>query len=155
MWLLFVLPLVVLAFIAVALCVARMAESHQGSRVGQVVPSGAIAFTTVSAPGHFSIIRVKDAFEPETSVIWDTQIPALELIWAAGHTGLAMEALLPLYTCCAQAYPELYEGSRFESWLQFLADTKLVAVRSSRAVITAEGIEFLKCRVPANAVALA
>lgn len=106
---------------------------------------------TNQAPKPFTIIRVADAFDPETSILWETQTPVLERISAAGRRGLAAEALRPFYAESAALYPELYEGTEFQAWLQFLEGVELIAWREERATVTASGIEFLKCRVAATA----
>jgi len=104
-------------------------------------------FEFIRAPRRFSALRVADAFDCDRAVLWDTQIPALEVIGSAGASGLPIEELWPFYVQSAATYPELYEGSNFEGWVQFLEDSELVERIGSTLVITVIGSEFLKCRV--------
>ncbi len=150
--LLLLLPLILSAVILAALWAARVSAWRERSRAFELSPADLVPFP-VRVRKPFSLIRVADAFEPDTSMIWETQIPALARICAAGRRGLAIETLRPLFLHSAARYPELYEGTEFESWLQFLENAKLISLTHDTAAITPAGLEFLKCRVALNAVA--
>jgi len=100
----------------------------------------------------FSVLSIGQAFDPDQAVIWDTQVPALRLIASAGREGLAVEALYHLYTRSSRQYPELYEGSSFESWLEFLEYTGLISEHLGTASLTPEGHQFLQCCATAEAL---
>ncbi len=149
--LLVLLPLILSAVILAALWAAHVSAWRERIRAFGLGSAELVPF-----PGRvrkpFSIIRVADAFEPDTSIIWETQIPALARIYASGRRGLPIEILRPLFMHSAARYPELYEGTEFESWLQFLENANLISLTHDVAAITPAGVEFLKCRVAANAV---
>lgn len=150
--LIFLLSLVLSAVILAALWVAQVSASRARSRASQLASAGSSVLTIFRARKPFSIIRVADAFEPETSILWETQMPALELISSGGWRGLPRETLRSLYVRSVALYPELYEGTEFEGWLQFLEDAKLIVCNKDMVAITPAGAEFLRCRVAANAV---
>ena len=105
--------------------------------------------------GPFSVLSIEQAFDPGHAIIWDTQVPALRLVASAGREGLAVEALYPLYTRSSRQYPELYDGSSFESWLEFFNHTGLITVQVGMASLTPEGQQFLQYRVTAEALVAA
>ena len=144
------MPVLVVAFasfilfilIVVALWVAQAAEVRERRRV-QTRRSGR----------RFSGISIADAFDSDHALLWETQMPALELISRGGERGVPYERLLPLYNRSARCYPELYEGSSFQRWVEFLEESQLVVLTPARAFLTPEGAEFLKCRVSVGAAA--
>ncbi len=152
MLIMFLLPFLFFAVIVAALWVAHVTELRQRSSARRSRPLDSM-LTTSRTPRSFAIIRLADAFEPETSVLWETQVPALEVINAAGRRGLAIERLGRVYLRSAALYPELYDGSDFESWLQFLEEARLITCRDGIVAMSAEGLEFLKCRVAARTAA--
>ena len=102
----------------------------------------------------FTVLSMLDAFDPAAAVLWETQVPALELIHAAGARGVPQDRLHRLFFASLSAYPELYEGCGFDSWLGFLEQAQLVTRTPSRAFLTPEGEAFLRYRiVPATRVA--
>ncbi len=101
---------------------------------------------------QFSILSIEQAFDPDHAIIWDTQLPVLELIASAGLAGLSLEALRPFYSRSARRYPELYDGSSFESWMDFLEDTELISVHRGAVSLTREGQQFLQYRVTPQAL---
>ncbi len=127
---------ILFVLVMVALWVAQTAELRQ-QRGWEARRAGRL----------FCGISVADAFDPEFAILWETQTPALELISRGGSRGIPCERLYPWYCRCARLYPELYEGTSFRRWLEFLQATQLVAVTPERVLLTPEGAEFLKCRV--------
>ncbi len=101
----------------------------------------------LGAGGPFRVLSVGDAFEKEYAVLWETQIPALCLISAAGRRGVPEQRLLTMYRRTAKRYPELYDGTCFQQWLEFLEGAELVSAHEKRVVITPQGQKFLKYRV--------
>lgn len=95
----------------------------------------------------FSAIPLALAFEPDYAIIWDTQVPAMELISRAGALGLALPRLWRCYVEQSTRYPELYEGSSFRNWIAFLEQAQLIECDDDAVVLTREGQEFLKYRV--------
>ena len=107
-----------------------------------------------SAPARhhrdFSIVSLSDAFEPELACIWEPQIEILLRIKEAGATGLELEQLRPVHRQFVETYPELYEGSDLESWLEAMERTELIAWSGEQVWLTAAGTAFLKCRLPVS-----
>lgn len=131
----FVGTLVLIAF-------ANMAEEQQLRRL------------EINRAGEpFRVLSVCDAFEPEYTVLWETQVPALCLIAAESSRGLPLPKLREVYRCSAKRYPELYDGCTFQQWLTFLQMAELITTTEHRATITKEGLDFLKYRVPTQAAA--
>ncbi|MGC2324934.1 MAG: hypothetical protein WA463_20030 [Terriglobales bacterium] len=102
----------------------------------------------------FSALSIVHAFDPDRFMLWDTQLPLLEQLSAAGPRGSSLSQLHSFYLQLARSYPELYEGSGFEHWLGFLAAAELLRLETDRGYITFEGRqfvqEFLKCREAAS-----
>ena len=102
----------------------------------------------------FSALSIVHAFDPDRFMLWDTQLPLLEQLSAAGARGNSLAQLHSFYLQLARSYPELYEGSGFEHWLGFLAAAELLRLETDRGYITFEGRqfvqEFLKCREAAS-----
>jgi hypothetical protein len=106
-------------------------------------------------PGNsepLAVFSVAQAFDPDYAIIWDTQFPALQLIDNAGVKGIRTQQLYLFYLRSARRYPELYDGSNFGSWLEFLEREQLVRKKATRVFITAEGHEFLAYRVAPETV---
>lgn len=92
----------------------------------------------------FSALSVADAFDPDHALIWDTQIPALQQIAATGGKGIPLERLYLQYAQSARVYPELYDGSSFGHWIEFLEEAQLIILLRYRVFLTLEGHEFVK-----------
>jgi hypothetical protein len=142
------MPVLILALASVAVFVgtlvliafARMAEEQQLRRLD------------LNLPGTpFRVLSVCDAFEPDYAVLWETQVPALQVLAAEGNRGLSLLKLRDLYRNSARCYPELYDGTTFQQWLIFLELAELITTTEHRAILTRQGFEFLKYRVPTAA----
>jgi hypothetical protein len=101
----------------------------------------------------FRVLSVCDAFEPEYAFLWETQAPALRFVAAAGAKGVTRPQLFAFYRRAACQYPELYEGSSFQQWLEFLEGAELVFARDGRIGITPQGLQFLRFRVETKVAA--
>lgn len=101
-----------------------------------------------SVKNTFSTFRIEQVFDPDHAIIWDTQLPALQLIASAGEDGLPVESLRQFYARSCREYPELYDGSTFESWLEFLKREELIWLNSGAASLRTEGRQLLHSRVP-------
>jgi hypothetical protein len=97
---------------------------------------------------EFSLLALSDAFEPETAPLWEPQIEMLRFIGDAGPAGLDYELLRPRHYQMAARYPELYEGSDLESWLEAMERAELISWHGSSVRLTAAGTAFLRCRLP-------
>ncbi len=103
------------------------------------------SYTVLSSTGKpFSVLTAADAFDPDHALIWDTQIPVLQLLAAAGRKGVSVEHLYPHYARCVRMYPELYDGSSFWRWIEFLEETQLIAFDRHRVFLTSQGNHFVK-----------
>lgn len=146
------MPVLILAVLSVILFVVTLvllgfAEIAENKRKKKQ----AVGYTDEGGP--FRILSVCDAFEEEYAVLWETQAPALSLIASAGIKGASRKQLLAAYQRAAEQFPELYEGSCFEQWLEFLQNCELITVQQDRIHITPEGKEFLRFRVLTNTAA--
>jgi hypothetical protein len=65
------------------------------------------------------------------------------MVLAAGARGLSPQRLYRFYLASAAAFPELYDGSSFYNWLDFLERSRLITMTQERIVLTPEGREFL------------
>jgi hypothetical protein len=92
------------------------------------------------------LLSISDAFDPIHSILWQAPIAALELTDSGGNSGIPVTKLCPIYDEAARRFPEIYEGSGFVSWLQFLEETHLIAWDGSNVVLTPEGHAFLRFR---------
>ncbi len=151
--LIFVLAFVLFMVALVALTIATMAESQRQWREQQEAAVRNATSYVVDGGQAFSAMSVVDAFETQTAILWETQIPALAFIESAGPCGLDLENLRPFYVRCARRFPELYEGSDFDAWLQFLQAAELIVLTGTTVAITPAGKEFMKCRVAAAVAA--
>lgn len=97
---------------------------------------------------EFTVVALSDAFEPEMAPLWEPQIEVLRLIGDAGSSGLDYDLLRPAHQQLAERYPELYEGSDLESWLEAMERAELIAWGESTVTLTPAGTAFLKCRLP-------
>jgi hypothetical protein len=120
----------------VLMSIAHVAEERQWKQISALVPG---------AP--FRVLSICDAFEAEYAILWETQVPALQLVSSEGSRGVAIQRLQKFYYISAHAYPELYDGSNFQQWLSFLEGAELITRTEHRIAITKQGLEFLKYRV--------
>lgn len=99
----------------------------------------------------FSALSVADAFDPDHALIWDTQVRILQQMAAAGRKGMPLERLYLQYALSARVYPELYDGSTFGRWIEFLEKAQLIALHRYRVFLTSEGHQFVKSWVSTEA----
>jgi hypothetical protein len=92
----------------------------------------------------FTVFSVAQAFDRDCAIIWSTQLSALRLLDRAGRKGLAVKLMYPFYARAVRRYPELYDGSTFGSWLEFLERERLLKRSGLQVFITADGHEFLE-----------
>src|SRR6266542_3704408 len=76
------LAAVVIFVIMVALAVVHLLEWRQLQKI-KAQPAGR----------PFRVLTIEQVFEPEHAILWDTQIPALQLINSAGGKGLPIQRL--------------------------------------------------------------
>lgn len=133
----FVLPLVIFgSMIVIGIAVA-------------IRKTGRRAIRPASDDQPFTVLSLPQAFDPDYTIIWDTQVPALELILRAGPSGLPIRRLRAWYRDSARHYPELYDGSSFARWMEFFEGEQIVKATGGKALVTAGGQLFLECRVAA------
>ena len=148
------MPVLILAIISVVLFVATL------SLLGfaEFAETRKLRMMDAAAGGScpFRVLSVCDAFEPDYAVLWETQVPALRFIAAAGTKGVGRNQLYAFYRHAAACFPELYEGTGYQQWLDFLQEAeliKLVALRENRIAITPQGVQFLRYRVETKVAA--
>jgi hypothetical protein len=112
-----------------------------GAAVSEYAQLRRIRFDPQARP--FTLTLQKN-FDPEHALLWATQVPALQMLSAAGHRGLKYECLYRTFQKAARRYPELYDGSSFAQWLLFLERQALITMSWSRVRLTEHGMEFLQ-----------
>jgi hypothetical protein len=134
------MPVLILAFAAViffvlvlvCLGVAQIAEHKEEHRIFLQIPDK-----------PFNVICIAQAFEDESAILWETQIPALMQISIGGKRGVSVAKMRRFFAGTSKQYPELYDGVRFEQWVRFLEDAELIMLcPDDRVAITPQGIEF-------------
>jgi hypothetical protein len=138
-----ILSLVLFLGVWVALAWAHLRQTPE--------PEGLQTKAVESPP--FSVLSIAMAFEPDHAMVWETQMPALQLISAARAGGVGVGRLYRSYLASAGRYPELYEGASFTQWLEFLEKAELIKRNNGRVALTAQGREFLHFRLAAHSIA--
>jgi len=129
------LTAVVIFVIMAALAVVHLLEWRQLQQI-KAQPAGR----------PFCVLTIEQVFEPQHAILWDTQVPALQLISSAGAKGLPIQRLYSGYLEATHHYPELYDGSNFGQWLVFLEQSQLVVCNEYRVAITSQGRRLLNSR---------
>lgn len=127
-----------LGFVALLglLLFARFAESRHTARL------------PVAPEPLFAGLSYYQAFEDHYELIWQVQVPGLELIRTSGETGLPVQTLRPWFERTQRSYPDLFEGHTFEEWLDFLQRSRVACFRNDRVRLTVLGCELLDhCRM--------
>ena len=143
---LFITLAAVIFFVLVLVClgVAQLAERKEERRLFLQIPGTA-----------FTVISVAQAFEEDSAILWETQIPALRQIAIGGRKGVSVAKMRRFFAGTCRQYPELYEGVRFEQWIRFLEDAELIMLSTDdRLAITPQGIQFLKYRLVPRPIAV-
>jgi hypothetical protein len=129
--------------VLIALSVAQLAERKEERRLFLRLPGKC-----------FTVISVAQAFEEDSAILWETQVPGLQLIATGGVKGTPVAKMRRFFSATAKQYPELYEGVCFEQWIHFLEEAELVVVASDdKIAITPPGLEFLKYRLTPKPIA--
>jgi hypothetical protein len=136
----------VIFFVLVLVClgVAQLAERKEERRLFLQIPGTS-----------FTVISIAQAFEEDSAILWETQIPALRQIAIGGRKGVSVAKMRRFFAGTCRQYPELYEGVRFEQWIRFLEDAELIMLSTDdRLAITPQGIQFLKYRLVPRPIAV-
>ncbi len=96
------------------------------------------------------LLSMADAFEPQTAPIWDSQLPALELIHSAPFPGIRIGEVEYAFSNCKEAFPEIFEGSTFSDWLKFCQRQDLFLIYGQRVLLSTTGRKFMQSRVSAE-----
>lgn len=139
---------IVLLLICVLVLILVTATLLRSDRVESIV-------APPETPSPFpELLSISLAFDSDHAILWETQVPALELIGGAGQAGLRLRVLSRWYSDNAARYPELYDGTSFPQWLNFLESVQLIVCGPRRVALTSWGREFLECRLSAEKLAL-
>ncbi|HXZ81937.1 MAG TPA: hypothetical protein VEG30_18555 [Terriglobales bacterium] len=103
----------------------------------------------------FTILSLADAFDPEYAILWETQVPALQLISRAGKGQASTNRLFFVWGEARRHYPEIFEGTTFDEWLAFLEDAQLIERQNGSVRITADGRALLEYRLHEKKFSLA
>jgi len=129
--------LIFFVLVLVALGIAQLAERKEERRL----------FLQISGK-PFTVISIAQAFEEDSAILWDTQVPALRQIAIGGTRGVSVAKMRRFFAGTSRQYPELYEGVRFEQWVRFLEDAELIMLSmDDRIAITPQGLQFLRYRL--------
>ena len=118
----------------------------------EIVGNDALDDDTEEQRDTFMAFSIAQAFDRDCAIIWSTQVPALRLIDNAGKKGVPVKQLYPFYMRGVRRYPELYEGSSFGSWLEFLERERLVIRSGLQILITRDGHKFLQYRLTPESI---
>ncbi|MGA2964273.1 MAG: hypothetical protein ABSD96_21645, partial [Candidatus Korobacteraceae bacterium] len=95
--------------------------------------------------GEFSsVLSIALAFDSDQALVWNTQVPLLQLILQSGSQGISVACLRKAYGESVRRYPEIYEGFTFQQWLRFLDEAQLVICSGKRVFLTRKGTDFLR-----------
>ena len=83
-------------------------------------------------------------FERIYSIVWGSQLGALQFLNSAGVDGTETLSLQAWYDQAAAQYVDTYTNYTFEQWLGFLQSQQLIVRANDQVGITLEGREFLK-----------
>lgn len=89
------------------------------------------------------ILPAPDESDPDRTLVWRTQIPALELMDQFSSQPALRGALRKFYRDSSHHYPELYENTCFGDWLNWLEQAKLIVQHEGEPRLTNRGREFL------------
>ena len=120
--------------------------------IADTLESRAIRYRRDLASPPPPLLSISEAFDPVYSVLWQAPIAALELIDSGGTSGVPAARLRPIYEQAAARFPEIYEGSGFVPWLQFLEEAQLISWHGHNVVLTPEGHAFLRFRFVTDAM---
>jgi hypothetical protein len=77
-----------------------------------------------------------DGCDGDRELLWRSQLPALELLQAAGSCGVSIARMTKVYREFARAYPELFDSSTCSDWFDALQEAG-VAVHCHRGATIA------------------
>jgi len=100
----------------------------------------------------YVLLSIGEAFDPIYSILWDAPVAALQLVNSAGKAGLPVARLQPIYRNAASSFPEIYDGSNFLQWIQFLEEMSLISWHGDAVVLTPDGQAFLRFRFVTDAM---
>lgn len=141
-----VLILAIASFLAFVVIVVLLLIAH-------TLESRAIRLKRSLTPAEpLALLSIAEAFDSVYSVLWEAPIAALKLIDSGGTSGIPAATLRPIYEQAAARFPEIYEGSAFVPWLQFLEETQLISWHGCNVVLTPDGQAFLRFRFVTDAM---
>ena len=132
----------VILFLALAILFLLFAFLSFRADLAERKQCGQVVLSSVRRP--FPAFPVADAFDPDHALLWDTQIPALQLIATAGREGVPVAHLYPYYAGAAKLHPELYDGFSFWHWIEFLEEAQLITFEQYRVHLTSQGHHFVR-----------
>jgi hypothetical protein len=89
---------------------------------------------------RFGVCSIADAFDAESSALWENQILVLQRIKARA----SFQELLELWERYVHSYPELYEEISLWKWLGYLERCRLIESNGGGVQLTAYGCGFLR-----------
>ena len=88
---------------------------------------------------NLTYVLTEDREDCDYELLWDTQLPALELLSSAGSSGVPIVRMTKRYRECAIAYPELFDGSTVSDWLDALQNVEVAVCGETMIAITEKG----------------
>ncbi len=80
-------------------------------------------------------IFTNDSEDCDYNLLWQTQLPALKLLNSAGSCGVSLARMTRLYREIARVYPELYDGSTCQEWLDALQNATVAVHCRAEGII--------------------
>ncbi len=91
-----------------------------------------------------SLIALGDVFDPDVAPVWITQVSALDLFASRWPQGVHSAEVREIYRVSAKFFPEIFEGSTYESWLQFLEENELVERKAEWVIAKPGCFQFMR-----------
>jgi hypothetical protein len=96
--------------------------------------------TSAQAPvNNFDSLFPPGVSDPDSQVLWQTQIPVLASLRSGGSQGISLLEAKAWYERLCHRYPELYDGSTFADWLDWLERMEVVQCEQGKIMITEKG----------------
>lgn len=111
-----------------------------------------IAFARLWQPpanAQTSVMGIHSLFPPSVSdpdyaALWESQMPVLALLRSGGRKGVTLSQAKKLFEEMRHRYPELYDGSTFGDWLDWLQRAEVAHRQQDTIAITEKGLFLLE-----------
>lgn len=92
----------------------------------------------------FTLVFTEDRYDFDCNMLWQTQVPALELLKSAQPAGLSTARMRGLYRDFSRSYPELCDALSFSDWIAWLQNADIAIPHGDFITITERGLLVLE-----------